>query len=655
MPAQNSTRRCFLSVSALAASGLFLGTQAALGEDAPGVSEHLDEVLALLTLDVPGNSPLEKQEALLDYFRNRKTVSVYEQFFDRKLEALAGAYQVHRRTADLALEHTFYGQPAYEPDFRGKDEIDWDRNPQKDKEWIWQFHRFRWLNSLAFLYVHSGDEKYAQEWAFEMRSWIQHMHQPENAFTHPGWRSLDTALRMVSWSTSLEFFLKSPALDGRLLVDLIHSLDVHCKRIRGFVEAAQGREQLGNWDIYHVEGLLFTNAALPERKKSVEEVELAARLMVEFQKKVLLDDGVINEFIPSYHSTYPTQFARLVRVCKNLKLPVKIPQEYMDRLEKSINAMVVWSHPDGTSPVFGDAWLGSKDANRRWIRPFLTLFDRPDWRFFASNGKEGTHPDSRFGELPTAGYYTMRSDWTDQAVFLITKNSNTNRLGHNQPDNMTFEISAFGQRLMSDSGCYNYSGEPEWRKFFRSPMVHQLVSLDDKGIHSLGKKIAQSSEDGRDVLVLENEPVPGLRHVRTFVLVDGRFFVIHDELSGPASGELRQHFQFLPGAWEWNAVRFTAVTKHPGAANLILAEAHDPAVSFAQEEGWISNDYMKKEERPAFAFVQKKAPDAVCRYATLLYPVAPGEDPTKVSAQITMEENGKITIQIDDKTWEVGI
>ena len=102
-------------------------------------------------------------------------------------------------------------------------------------------------------------------------------------------------------------------------------------------------------------------------------------------------------------------------------------------------------------------------------------------------------------------------------------------------------------------------------------------------------------------------------------------------------------------------MRFTAVTKHPGAANLILAEAHDPAVSFAQEEGWISNDYMKKEERPAFAFVQKKAPDAVCRYATLLYPVAPGEDPTKVSAQITMEENGKITIQIDDKTWEVGI
>ena len=220
---------------------------------------------------------------------------------------------------------------------------------------------------------------------------------------------------------------------------------------------------------------------------------------------------------------------------------------------------------------------------------------------------------------------------------------------------MTFEISAFGQRLMSDSGCYNYSGEPEWRKFFRSPMVHQLVSLDDKGIHCLGKKIAQKSENGRDVLVLENEPVPGLCHVRTFMLVDGRFFVIHDELSGPASGELRQHFQLLPGAWEWDAERFTAVTKHAGAANLILSEARDPAVSFAQEEGWISNDYMKKEERPAFAFVQQKAPDAVCRYATLLYPVAPGEDPMKVSTQITMEENGKIKVQIDDKKWEVGI
>ena len=95
----------------------------------------------------------------------------------------------------------------------------------------------------------------------------------------------------------------------------------------------------------------------------------------------------------------------------------------------------------------------------------------------------------------------------------------------------------------------------------------------------------------------------------------------------------------------WYIVRDNVTITHRlnivGTANLILAEAQNPAVSFVQEEGWISNDYMKKEERPAFAFVQKKAPDAVCRYATLLYPVAPDEDPMKAAEEIPyLEEKG---------------
>ena len=39
-----------------------------------------------------------------------------------------------QKTAELALQHIFHGQPAYEPDFRGKDEIDWDTNENPDLE-----------------------------------------------------------------------------------------------------------------------------------------------------------------------------------------------------------------------------------------------------------------------------------------------------------------------------------------------------------------------------------------------------------------------------------------------------------------------------------------------------------------------------------------
>lgn len=689
------SRRNFLTVSGSSAACLFLNSvsigqsEESAAADSPSdspsdsnsrVSPHLNEVLSLLNVEIPGETPLERQTALLDSFRNRKVVSAYlllqsnlsESFSDvgeaaqsgetAKLAAEKVAKCGYSNRADDALQHIFPGQPAYPSDFRGKDEIDWDSNPQKDKEWLWQFHRFYWLEPLAGAYVRTHDEKYAAEWAFEMRSWIEHMHRPENAFNHPGWRSLDTAIRMKTWAVTLEFFLKSPALDGALLADVLWSLDVHCQRIAERCRTAQNRDgDLGNWDIFHVEGLLFTAAALPERKKSTEEIQMAAELMVAFQKRVLLDDGVINEFIPSYHSAYPGQFARLVRVCRSLKLPVEIPQEFMDRLEKSINAMAVWSHPDGTSPVFGDAWLGSRDGNRRWILPFLPLFDRPDWRWFASKGQEGAPPASRMQELPAAGYYTMRSDWTENALFLVTKNSKTTHFGHNQADNLTFELSAYGQRLMTDSGCYNYSGEPEWRQFFRSPAVHQLVSLDEQPIQSCGRKIvsrsisASETFPSMEVLTLENEPVPGLTHRRTFLLADSRFFVIFDELSGSASGQLRQHFQFLPGEWTFQPEQLRAFTQHPNAPNLLLVGAEtaaQPAISLEEEDGWISTRYMQKERRPAFAFTQSKSASETVRFSTLLFPT-PTAETLPPEIHFTVETDFSSKIRIGEKTWNI--
>ena len=264
----NSNRRQFLSASAAAAGSLILGVNVSQAEDASGVSEHLDEVLTLVNVPVEGATPLEKQESLLAYFQNRNTASFFELKTGIKASDLASISSAStRKTAQQALEHVFPGQRAYPPDFRGKDEIDWDTNPHKDMEWIWQFHRYYWQQSLAVEYVRTGDEKFAQEWAFEMRSWIAHMHKPENAFKHPGWRSLDTALRMATWSTTLEFFLKSPSLDSRLMVDIIYSMDVHCKRIKACCLAAQNRASLGNWDIYHVEGLLFTAAASGTKSK----------------------------------------------------------------------------------------------------------------------------------------------------------------------------------------------------------------------------------------------------------------------------------------------------------------------------------------------------------------------------------------------------
>ncbi|MBR5160369.1 MAG: hypothetical protein IKW80_01985, partial [Thermoguttaceae bacterium] len=92
---------------------------------------------------------------------------------------------------------------------------------------------------------------------------------------------------------------------------------------------------------------------------------------------------------------------------------------------------------------------------------------------------------------------------------------------------------------------------------------------------------------------------------------------------------------------------------HDGHANLILAEAKQPTVSYAEEEGWISNKYMEKERRPAFAFVQKKDADAAVCYATALIPVAPGENPADVETSITLTPSRQIEVKIGKETWTI--
>ncbi len=555
-----------------------------------------------------------RRQALLEYFRKREIPA----FFETKNPKLS---EKEQETADNALQHRFVGQSAYGPRDRGTP-IDWDSSPVPDQEWLWQFHRFNWLPALGRAYRVTGDQRYAQEWAGEINSWVRHMHADKQFRRHAGWRSLDTAIRMKNWTTTFEYFVKSPALDAETLTQFLQSLLQQAQYIHSLYPADKDPKQLNNWDIIQLEALLYFAAGFPEFRKSVEFARDAVDRLCRFQKRVLLPDGVIDEFIPSYHIAYPAMFGKLPEFCRKFHVPAEFPPDYLDLVEKSVNAVMLWSHPDGTSPMFGDAWLDKPGVNRRWIKPYCKQFKRQDWLWFATSGKEGTAPTGRVQELPDAGYYMMRSGWDANAVFVVLKNSNMPEARwHNHNDNLSFEFTAFGRRFMIDSGCYNYSGEPEWRRWFRRPQAHQMVTLDDLPVAARGRKILQQSLPGLDVTILENAANGDFTHRRSAYLVEGQYLLVLDELSGKAGGTLRQHFQFAPGPWLLDRSRLTARTLFQKGPNLVVKGWAAPGVSLEEEEGWISPRYMVKEPRPAFAFIRGKRPGEKQVFLTLLIPL----------------------------------
>ena len=295
--------------------------------------------------------------------------------------------------------------------------------------------------------------------------------------------------------------------------------------------------------------------------------------------------------------------------------------------------------PDGSTPQFGDSWSGAPGQYYGQLRTWAALFDRPDFRYVATEGKEGTRPDSTAFALPISGLYSMRSSWDKDAISLVLK-CGPDGGGHCQPDNGTFELYAGGRHLMPDAGSYIYSGDPENRAWFRQTKVHQTLTLNGANSTYAPKLLRWQPGQQQDVLVVENQSYPDLRHRRTVLFVDKKYFVIVDEAEGTATGAVDIHFQLAPGKAVFEGARQTVRTDFPEGWNVLVQTLEQPGLSLNEEEGQVSFVYTKKEPRPAFRYsVQKNSAEQKVRFVTVVVPYEGVAPDVSLSADMSTESS----------------
>ncbi len=111
------------------------------------------------------------------------------------------------------------------------------------------------------------------------------------------------------------------------------------------------------------------------------------------------------------------------------------------------------------------------------------------------------------------------------------------------------------------------------------------------------------------LLVTENPSYEGLTHRRAFFATQDGLLVIADFATGSAAGTVGVHFNLCPGEVEF-AKDGTLRTLFDDGNNIRIKSTGSVPVKIQQEEGWVSNAYRKKEERPAYAVeMPKKAGD----------------------------------------------
>ncbi len=595
-------------------------------------------LLSRLNLDDPGlekvkasaQNPERAARELLAYYRKRTTV---KHPVERQLKTKARgtlATEKDLQLANDALKHILVGQPAYPAQFCGED-INWATNPFPDKEWIWQLNRMGFWDAMGKAYWHTGDEVYAREWAAQLLDWTQD--NPRDAEHAYAWRSIEAGIRGHRWSGLFQYFIDSPAFTPEVLVAFLNSCYDHSAFL--MTKYSKG----SNWALMEAEGMAHIALTFPEFEESKTwSDEAILRLNKEITNQVYAD-GHQRELAFGYHMGCIGWFMRTYELAHLNGRTDAFPDSYIRRIEKMCEVPMKLAFPDGSTPQFGDSWSGAPGQYYGQLRTWAALFDRPDFRYVATEGKEGTRPDSTAFALPISGLYSMRSSWDKDAISLVLK-CGPDGGGHCQPDNGTFELYAGGRHLMPDAGSYIYSGDPENRAWFRQTKVHQTLTLNGANSTYAPKLLRWQPGQQQDVLVVENQSYPDLRHRRTVLFVDKKYFVIVDEAEGTATGAVDIHFQLAPGKAVFEGARQTVRTDFPEGWNVLVQTLEQPGLSLNEEEGQVSFVYTKKEPRPAFRYsVQKNSAEQKVRFVTVVVPYEGVAPDVSLSADMSTESS----------------
>jgi hypothetical protein len=299
-------------------------------------------------------------------------------------------------------------------------------------------------------------------------------------------------------------------------------------------------------------------------------------------------DGVHFERSSCYHRYVAATYLHFVLLAERNR--IELPDYISDRMQQMVQFLLAIRRPDGDIPALGDddggcvLPLQQRAGHERGLFGVAaSRFRRRDFAWAA----EGLAPDvvwllgadgiNAFDALdpappatspscvfPSGGYASMRSDWTSDAHHAIVDIGPIGcpvSGGHGHADLLSIQCSVFGEPCLVDAGTYCYTGEPQWRDYFRSTAAHSTVIVDGTNqadpagpfgwrAQPRVKLREWHSTPEFDFLDAEHNGYLSLSdpvvHRRRVIFVKPSYWILVDDLAGAARHQLDLTFQFAP-------------------------------------------------------------------------------------------------------------
>ncbi len=567
-----------------------------------------------------------------------------------------------------------------------------------DHKVIWELNRHQWAVTLGQAYRYTDDERYAEKFAACVREWMQ--------ANPPGiginWASsLEIAYRLVAWSWALFLFRGSKALSAALYVEMLEWIRVQARHVERYLSYYFSPNTHLTGEAL---GLFYTGLMFPELDGAERWCQLGRRILLEQLERQVLEDGVYFEQATCYQRYTVEIYLHFLMLAS--RHGIDVPAAARERVQRMLDFLLAISSPNGALPQIGDGDGGvllplsrrAPDDYRGVFGTAAVFFGRSDYAWAAGGavpeiiwllGVEGLRvfdslpPDPPVSAVPSrlfphGGYAVLRSGWDRSAhrlIFDVGPHGCPASGGHGHADLLSVQCSLFGEPYLIDPGTCVYTGDPQWRDYFRGTAAHSTVTVDGleqatpAGLFKwrqrprarlrrwISTELLDMADGYHDAYHRLPDPVT---HRRRVLFVKPRYYVIVDDLAGRSEHRIDLRFQFAPMEVTLNPDSWVLAADSSGRECRMLVSATAPLQTelvYGRTEplqGWVSPDYGRRE--PAPMLVCSTVARLPLRIVTLLFPV----DnlfalPPTVSASIEhrqidlLFEQGNETLHIGDE------
>jgi hypothetical protein len=316
------------------------------------------------------------------------------------------------------------------------------------------------------------------------KSWIK----GNQSFKGDGWHPFTISVRLVNWLIALSAFERKLVEDRNFYNYFLSSFFGQVQILSKDLEF----DVRGNHILKNIRALLFVSLSFDSLRLQHLNQWALRLLEQELNEQVLLDGGHF-ERSPGYH-------LEVLKDCLEIAILHKRTKGYSsewldDALRRMLSYLIEILPLDGRMPLLKDTvWFNDqkpedllaasalyfdepayKHSHFFGLYPIL-LFGISGWKTFKKWPKNRIHRGSV--ALRETGYYVMRNDQNgDYLIFDGGKPCPDYLPAHAHADMFSYELTVRGQRVVVDSGVYEYTSGP-WRNFFRSTRAHNTAEIE---------------------------------------------------------------------------------------------------------------------------------------------------------------------------------